>query len=205
MNRSIILAGTILFVCVASFAARPLGADDYATLEKGKSGFELGFDNNQNLAFSVKHAPLKDVELSAEYAIPNGTSFAFDQVVINAKVTLAEKSLAGLDYGLKVKYGNATKTIGLTGIATLQNKSFNVHGNVSCLPNVPLTFLVAGELETLEPIEPVGELSVAGADINGLVGLRYELSEGNTFDAAAIFPVAGAGISSQFIGFTSEF
>lgn len=205
MKKNIIITGSVLLASVSSFAARPLGTDDYGTLEKGKSGFELGYDNSQNLAFAVKFGPFKNVELSAEYALPSGATFAFDQVAITAKVTLAEKALGGLDYGVKVKVDNVAKTLGLTGIATLQNKDYNVHGNVSYLPDTPLTFLVAGELETLEPIEPVGELSVTGANINGLVGLRYELSEGNIVDVAATFPVSGGGTSTQFIGCSSEF
>ncbi len=205
-KKNIILAAVLLFGTTSSFAARPLGTDDYATLARGKSGFELGYDNNKTLAFAVKHAPIESLELSAEYSLPSGTGLMLDQVVINAKYTIPGKSVVlELDQAIKVKYDAVAKTLGLTGIVSYRSNQYNIHTNISYIPNTPVTFLIAGEWETLEPFEPVVEVTFSGSNINGLVGLRYEVKEGNILDVATIFPISGSGASSSFIGFSAEF
>ncbi len=195
----------LMVVGMVSFSESTLGIDDYEPpLENGKIGLDLAYDSEQTVGFALKLAPIKDVQLSAEYSLPSGTAFTVDQVKLGAWFTLAERSWGGLDYGVKLNYDNTAKTVGLTGTAILQDKDYNVHGNVSYVADSPLIFSVAGEFVT-EPVHPVGALSITGTDFNGLLGLRYEPAEGYTFDVGATFPIAGSGSSSQFVGFMAEF
>ncbi len=205
MRRKSICIMVVMILGVISLAARPLGTEDYGTAEKGKSALELGYDNSQTLVFALKHVPLKDVELSAEYELPTGTSFARDQVVLNAEFNLAQKSLLGLDYGVKLKYNNSLQTLGLIWISALEETAYNIHSNIVYEPEAALTFSLAGELKTLSPLEPVAEVTLTGSDSSALVGFRYEILPDSFVDAATTFTLSGADNNSSYVGFSTEF
>ena len=205
MKRQLITVGVLMVFGMMSFSARPLGTEDFGTAERGKSALEWGYNNEQTSAFVVKHVPLEGVELSAEYEVPVGASFAFDQVVLNVEVNLAKNAFAGLNYGVKVKYDHLAQTLGLIAIAALEDESYCIHTNTSFEPESPLTFSIAGEWLGFGSFQPVVEAPSTGADINGLIGARYQVFDGSFVDAAATFPISGLGTRSQFIGLTSEF
>ena len=205
MKRQLFFVSIFMVIGMVSYSARPLGTEDFGTAEKGKSVLELGYDNERTMAFVVKHVPLEGVELSAEYALPTGAAFRLDQVVLNAEINLAKKAFAGLDYGVKFQYNPVVQTLGLIAIVALEDVSYCIHTNVAFEPESPLSFLIAGEWLAFGSFQPVIETTVSGADINGLLGARYEVFEGTFVDAAGTFPLSGLGNRSQFVGLTTEF
>jgi len=188
MNKYLVFALACMFVLSSgAFAARPLGTDDFGTVDPGQYELEVGYSNTTpkiggssggSSAIAFKRGIMSGFDLGIEIPYAMTGTTGLNDISVNAKYRILEQGEKdGLTAKVIIKLANGDSALGLgssfmdytlAGIYSKALGDVNTHYNLAYTlvgvaagasqANV-LSYGIAGEMEIAKGIDAVAEFT----------------------------------------------